>query len=66
MVGGLCSTLGMLSASAQLLLDIFFKDFISLFMRDTQREAETQTEREVGSMQGARHGARSQDPGITP
>ena len=30
-----------------------FKDFIHLFMRDTQREAETQAEGEAGSMQGA-------------
>ena len=30
----------------------FFKDFIYLFMRDTQREAETQAEGEAGSMQG--------------
>ena len=29
------------------------KDFIYLFMRDTQREAETQAEGEAGSMQGA-------------
>ena len=39
--------------------DIFFKDFIYLFMRDTEREggrereAETQAEGEAGSMQGA-------------
>ena len=32
------------------------KDFIYLFMRDTEREAETQAEGEAGSMQGARHG----------
>ena len=33
---------------------IFFKDFIYLFMRDTQREtAETQAEGEAGSMSGA-------------
>ena len=32
---------------------IFFKDFIYLFMRDTQREAETQAEGEVGSLWGA-------------
>ena len=34
---------------------IFFKDFIYLFMRDTEREreAETQAEGEAGSMQGA-------------
>ena len=35
-----------------------------LFMRDTHREAETQAEGEAGSMQGARHGTRSQDPGV--
>ena len=29
------------------------KDFICLFMRDREREAETQTEREAGSMQEA-------------
>ena len=34
-----------------------------LFMRDTQREAETQAEGEAGSMQGARRRTRSQDPG---
>ena len=31
----------------------FFKDFIDLFMRDTQRGAKTQAEGEAGSMQGA-------------
>ena len=30
----------------------FFKDFIYLLMRDTEREAETQAEGEAGSMQG--------------
>ena len=29
------------------------KEFIYLFMRDTEREAETQAEGEAGSMQGA-------------
>ena len=43
----------------------FFKDFIYLFMRDTQREAETQAEGEANSIQGARCGTRSQDSGIT-
>ena len=33
-------------------LFLFFKDFIYLFMRDTEREAETQAEGEAGSMQG--------------
>ena len=32
---------------------IFKNDFIYLFMRDTEREAETQAEGEAGSMQGA-------------
>ena len=36
----------------------FFLSFIYLFMRDTQREAETQAEGEAGSMQGAQHGTR--------
>ena len=31
-------------------LNNFFKDFIYLFMRDTEREAETQAEGEEGSM----------------
>ena len=30
-----------------------FKDFIYLFMKYTEREAETQAEGEAGSMQGA-------------
>ena len=34
----------------------FFKDFIHLFMRDTQREAETQAEGEAGSQRGSRCG----------
>ena len=45
---------------------IFLKDFIYLVMKDTEREAETQAEGEVGSMQGARCGTRSWDCGITP
>ena len=32
-----------------LLLFYFFKDFVYLFMRDTEREAETQAEGEAGS-----------------
>ena len=44
--------------------DQFFKDFIYLFMRDTQREAET--EGEAGSPQGARCGTRSRFPGSRP
>ena len=35
-------------------------------MRHTQREAETQAEREAGSMQGAPCGTRSQDLGSCP
>ena len=42
----------------------FFKDFIYLFMRDT--EAETQVEGEAGSLQGAQCGIWYQDPRITP
>ena len=34
----------------------FFKDFIYLFMRDSEREAETQAAEEAGSMQGAQRG----------
>ena len=36
----------------------FFKDFISLFMRETEkeREAKTQAEAEAGSMRGAQRG----------
>ena len=36
--------------------DFFFEDFIYLFMRDIQREAETQAEREADSLWGARCG----------
>ena len=44
-----------------------FIDFIYLFMRDTEREAETQAEGgEAGSMQGAPCGIRSQDWGSHP
>ena len=32
-------------------------------MKDTEREAETQAEGEVGFLRGARCGTRSQDPG---
>ena len=35
------------------LISYFFKDFIYLFMRDREKEAETQAEGEAGSMQGA-------------
>ena len=41
----------------------FFKDFIYLFMRDTEREAETQAE---GEKRTAPYGTRSWDPRITP
>ena len=37
----------------------FFKDFIFIYPRDTQREAETQAEGEAGSLQGARRGTGS-------
>ena len=39
----------------------FFKDFIYLFMRDTEREAETQAEGEAGSMQGTQCGTWPRD-----
>ena len=52
-----------------LILEFFFLNFY-LFMivteREREREAETQAEGEAGSMQGARRGTRSQDPGVTP
>ena len=47
-------------------LFILFKDFIYLFMRDAQREAETQAEGEVGSMQEAQGGTRSGVSRIMP
>ena len=40
----------------------FFK---IVFIHERQREAETQAEREAGSMWGAQCGTRSQDPRIT-
>ena len=45
---------------------LFLKDFMYLFTRDTQREAETQAEGEAGSMQGARRGTRAQVFRVTP
>ena len=39
----------------------FKKDFIYLFMRDTEKEAETQAEGEAGSLQEARCETRSQN-----
>ena len=46
----------------------FFKYFIYLFMKDTEREreADTQAEGEAGSTQGARRGTWSQVSRITP
>ena len=44
----------------------FFKDFIYLFMRDTEKEAETQAEGGAGSMQGARRGTHPGSPGSCP
>ena len=44
----------------------FFKDFIYLFMRDMEREAETQAEGEAGSMQGADAGLDPRTPGSRP
>ena len=40
-------------APDSLLLFVFLKKRFYLFMRDTEREAETQAEGEVGSMLGA-------------
>ena len=45
---------------------LYFLRFIGLFMRDTEKEAETQAEGEAGSMLGARCGTRSQDSRISP
>ena len=45
---------------------LFFLYFIDLFMRDPDREAETQAEGEAGSLQGAQRGIRFQDPRVTP
>ena len=42
------------SIFSQLKFFFFLIDFIYLFMRDIDREAETQAEGEAGSMQGAR------------
>ena len=46
----------------------FLKNFIYLFMRDTEREreAETQAEGVAGSMQGAGYGTQSWVSRITP
>ena len=41
-----------------------FKDFIYLFMRGTQREAETQAEGGAGSLRGVRRRTRSWDPRV--
>ena len=49
----------------KLVIFFFFLRFY-LFMRDTEKETETQAEGEVGSLRGARRGTQSQDPGITP
>ena len=44
----------------------FFTNLIYLFMRDTQREAETQVEGEAGSMQGTQCGTQFRVSRITP
>ena len=41
----------------------FFNKNILFYLFMREREAETQAEEEAGSMQGARCGTRSQDPG---
>ena len=55
-----------LDCSLHGLTGLFFKDFIYLLTRDTQRQAETHVAGEAGSLWGARCGSQSQDPGITP
>ena len=45
---------------------LFFKDFIYLLMRDTEREAEIQAEGEASSLQVVRCGTQSQIPGLRP
>ena len=47
---------------------LFFssKDSIYLFMRDREREAETQAEGEAGSLQGVQHGTQSWVSRIRP
>ena len=58
-----------LKIPARVLFNLFFfKDFIDLFMRDTERErqAETQAEGEAGSMQGARVELDPGSPGSGP
>ena len=43
-----------------------FKDFIYLFMRDTEREAETQVEGEAGSLGEPDAGLNPRTPGSCP
>ena len=45
-------------------MNLFFKDFIYLFIRDTERETETQAKGKAGSLQGAWCGTWPQDSGI--
>ena len=40
--------------------------YLFIYSWETQREAERQVDGEAGSLWGARHGTRSQDPGIRP
>ena len=48
-----------------LLKNAFLKKyFIYLFLRDTERETETQAEGEVGSLRGAQCGTQSRDPRV--
>ena len=47
-------------------LTLFFSLKIYLFMKDTERERETQEEGEAGSMPGARHRTQSRDSRIVP
>ena len=42
------------------------KKILFIYLRHTERKAETQAEGKAGSMQGARCGTRTQESGITP
>ena len=51
---------------AHMYTSFFFKDFIYLFMRDTEREVETQAEGEASSTHGAQCRTQSPDSRILP
>ena len=62
----MCGARSKVKMGDTLFIFIFFKDFIYLFMRDTERDAETQAEGEAGSMQGPRRGTRSRVSRVRP